>query len=94
MKEEISVIQLANYVSKQTAYHHSEDSLCTTIIGLAQDFVGTNNINLLEPIGWFGNRHGGCKRHAAAHYIHTRNQRGEKLRSLSPYIYTFFFNFN
>ncbi len=30
MKEEISVIQLANYVSKQTTYHHSEDSLCTT----------------------------------------------------------------
>jgi len=27
-----------------------------TIIKLAQNYVGTNNINLLEPIGQFGTR--------------------------------------
>jgi len=27
-----------------------------TIVGLAQDYVGSNNINLLEPSGQFGTR--------------------------------------
>ena len=29
--------------------HHGEASLASTIVGLAQDFVGSNNINLLVP---------------------------------------------
>ena len=32
----------------------------STIINLAQNFVGSNNMNLLQPIGQFGTRlHGG-----------------------------------
>lgn len=50
------VAQLAGYVSEKSAYHHGEQSLCSTIVGLAQDFVGSNNLNLLVPSGQFGTR--------------------------------------
>jgi DNA gyrase/topoisomerase IV subunit B len=52
--KEIKVSQLSGYISENTAYHHGEMSLQGTIIGLAQNFVGSNNINLLEPNGQFG----------------------------------------
>jgi DNA topoisomerase-2 len=56
LKKEIKVAQLAGYVSEHSAYHHGEQSLHESIIGLAQNFVGSNNINLLEPNGQFGTR--------------------------------------
>nr|POE85727.1 dna topoisomerase 2 [Quercus suber] len=37
---------------------------------MAQDYVGSNNINLLQPNGQFGTRKGG-KDHAIARYVHT-----------------------
>ncbi|KAI1098044.1 type II DNA topoisomerase [Jackrogersella minutella] len=66
------VIELAGYVSEQTAYHHGEASLQQTIIGLAQNFVGSNNVNCLEPSGNFGSRLAGGSDSASARYIHTR----------------------
>ena len=54
--KEIKVAQLAGFVSEKTAYHHGEQSLTATIVGLAQNFVGSNNVNLLEPNGQFGTR--------------------------------------
>ncbi|KAI0457803.1 DNA topoisomerase [Xylaria acuta] len=66
------VIELAGYVSEQTAYHHGEVSLQQTIIGLAQNFVGSNNVNFLEPSGNFGSRLAGGSDAASARYIHTR----------------------
>src|SRR5207244_7590220 len=71
-KGQLKVSQLSGYVSEQSAYHHGEASLHSTIIGLAQDFVGSNNINLLEPIGQFGKRNDGGKSAASARYINTR----------------------
>jgi hypothetical protein len=52
----VQVAQLAGYVSEHSAYHHGEQSLTSTIVGLAQDFVGSNNINFLVPSGQFGTR--------------------------------------
>lgn len=66
------VIELAGYVSEQTAYHHGEQSLQMTIIGLAQNFCGSNNVNCLEPSGNFGSRLAGGSDAASARYIHTR----------------------
>lgn len=66
------VIELAGYVSEQTSYHHGEVSLQQTIIGLAQNFVGSNNVNCLEPSGNFGSRLAGGSDAASARYIHTR----------------------
>ena len=66
------VVELAGYVSRHTAYHHGEASLQQTIIGLAQNYVGSNNINVLEPSGNFGSRLQGGSDAASARYIHTR----------------------
>ena len=68
---EVKVAQLAGYISEHTAYHHGENSLINTIINMAQNFLGSNNINLLEPIGQFGTRIMGGKDHSSARYIFT-----------------------
>jgi DNA topoisomerase-2 len=68
---EIKVAQLAGYVSEHSAYHHGEASLTATIIHMAQNFTGSNNINLLLPAGQFGTRHQGGKDSASARYIFT-----------------------
>lgn len=70
-KREVKVAQLAGSVAERSAYHHGEVSLQATIVNLAQDFVGSNNINLLLPIGQFGTRLRGGKDAASARYINT-----------------------
>ncbi|KAI5181369.1 DNA topoisomerase II [Nematocida sp. AWRm80] len=71
LDSEIKVAQLAGYVAEHSAYHHGEQSLCATIVNLAQSFVGSNNIALLQPIGQFGTRLQGGKDAASARYIYT-----------------------
>ena len=68
---ECRVAQLSAYVSENSAYHHGEESLNNAIVGLAQDFVGSNNINLLSPNGQFGSRIRGGKDAASPRYIYT-----------------------
>lgn len=70
-KQPIKVSQLAGYVSEQSAYHHGEQSLLECIIGMAQNFVGSNNIELLYPDGQFGSRLAGGKDAASPRYIWT-----------------------
>lgn len=70
-KREVKVAQLAGSVAEHSAYHHGEVSLMSTIINLAQNFVGSNNINLLQPIGQFGTRLAGGKDAASPRYIFT-----------------------
>ncbi|OAY39989.1 DNA topoisomerase 2 [Manihot esculenta] len=69
--KEIKVSQFQGYVSEKSAYHHGDQSLNGTIIGMAQNFIGSNNINLLAPKGQFGTRCMGGKDHASARYIFT-----------------------
>ncbi|KAF8398402.1 hypothetical protein HHK36_017329 [Tetracentron sinense] len=69
--KEAKVAQFSGYVSEHSAYHHGEQSLASTIIGMAQDYVGSNNINLLQPNGQYGTRNQGGKDHASARYIYT-----------------------
>ncbi|KAK4236640.1 DNA topoisomerase [Achaetomium macrosporum] len=66
------VAEFAGYVSEVAAYHHGEQSLQQTIVGLAQTYVGSNNVNCLEPSGNFGSRLSGGSDAASARYIHTR----------------------
>ncbi len=72
MVKDMKVVELAGYVSGLTSYHHGEVSLQQTIVGLAQTFVGSNNINCLEPSGNFGSRLQGGSDCASARYIYTR----------------------
>ena len=69
---EIRVAQLSGFISEHCAYHHGEASLNGTIVNMAQNFVGSNNLNLLEPIGQFGSRVMGGKDSAQPRYIHTK----------------------
>jgi DNA topoisomerase-2 len=70
-KREVKVAQLAGSVAELSAYHHGEQSLCGTIVNLAQNYVGSNNINLLQPNGQFGTRLSGGKDSASPRYIFT-----------------------
>jgi DNA topoisomerase-2 len=78
---EVKVAQLSGYISEHTSYHHGEASLQGTIVNMAQDFVGSNNINLLDPIGQFGTRLQGGKDSGSPRYIFT------KLRNISKIIF-------
>lgn len=72
LKTEIKVAQFSGYVSEHSGYHHGEASLNAAIIGMAQNFVGSNNINLFEPNGQFGTRLCGGKDSASERYIFTQ----------------------
>merc|ERR1719169_283550 len=72
LRSDVKVAQLVGYVGEHSAYHHGEMSLAGTIISMAQDFVGSNNLNLLVPSGQFGTRIQGGSDHASARYIYTR----------------------
>jgi DNA topoisomerase-2 len=68
---EIKVAQFSGYVSETSAYHHGEASLNGAIVNMAQNFVGSNNIHLLEPCGQFGTRMLGGDDSASERYIYT-----------------------
>mgnify|MGYP001280121399 CR=1 FL=1 len=72
LHHEIKVAQLAGYTSEHAAYHHGEASLNSTIVNMAQDYVGSNNINILMPNGQFGTRLMGGKDDASPRYIFTQ----------------------
>ena len=56
IKEPFKVQNLCARVSEKTNYIHGATSLYGVIVGLAQDFVGTNNIPLFQRKGNFGTR--------------------------------------
>jgi len=68
----IKVAQLGASVAKETDYKHGEQNLFDTIIRMAQDFVGANNIPLLAAEGQFGSRTSGGKDAASPRYIFTK----------------------
>jgi len=58
-------------ITQSSVSVHCQNSLMSTIINLAQNFVGSNNINLLMPIGQFGTRLHGGKDASSPRYIFT-----------------------
>lgn len=71
LTKSIKVAQLSGSVSEMSCYHHGEQSLNGAIVGMAQNFVGANNINLLVPNGQFGTRLQGGEDSASERYIFT-----------------------
>ena len=54
---QLKVYQLGGIVADRACYHHGNDSMNGTIIGMAQDYPGCgNNIPLLKDHGQFGSR--------------------------------------
>lgn len=68
--EKIKVVGLASKTVEIANYHHGEVSMEGVIVSLAQNFVGSNNVNLLTPLGQFGNILD--KNASSSRYIHTR----------------------
>jgi len=81
LTSEIKVAQFSGYVSEHSAYHHGEASLNGAIVNMAQNYVGSNNVNLLEPNGQFGTRLHGGDDSASERYIFTQ------LNPLTRYIF-------
>jgi DNA topoisomerase-2 len=81
LTSEIKVAQFSGYVSENSAYHHGEASLNGAIVNMAQNFVGSNNLNLLVPNGQFGTRLKGGEDSASERYIFTQ------LNPLTRYIF-------
>ena len=80
-KQSLKVAQLGGYVAEHTNYHHGEQNLYDTIIKLANEFPGSNNIPLLYRDGQFGTRLSGGKDAASPRYIFT------KMESLTPLLF-------
>lgn len=66
------VEEFQGIVKNLTHYKHGPDSMKGAIIGIAQDFPGSNNVPLLEGEGNFGSRIGLGKDASAARYISCR----------------------
>lgn len=81
LTSEIKVAQFSGYVSEHSAYHHGEASLNGAIVNMAQNYVGSNNINLLLPNGQFGTRLHGGDDSASERYIFTQ------LNPLTRYVF-------
>jgi DNA gyrase/topoisomerase IV subunit B len=80
-KKDLKVAQFGAEVAKRTNYHHGENNLFDTIVKMAQDFVGSNNIPLFYRDGAFGSRISGGKDAASPRYIFT------KMEILTPLIF-------
>jgi DNA topoisomerase-2 len=79
-KKEIKVAQFGAAVAEFSSYHHGEASLFGAIINMAQNYIGSNNWNLLKPNGQFGTRLLGGADAASPRYIFTElSEIAEKL---------------
>lgn len=65
-----TVERISAKVSSDTDYHHGTGSMEATVVGMAQDFAGANNVPLFEAHGQFGNRLN--KKASASRYIKTK----------------------
>ena len=74
LSKEIKVAQIAAYIADVSAYHHGEKSMQDTVVNMAQNFIGSNNINLLQPNGQFGTRLSGGSDAASPRYIFTMQE--------------------
>ncbi|GKB44248.1 DNA topoisomerase 2, partial [Tanacetum coccineum] len=70
--QEIEVTQFSIYVLDHSLYHDGEVTLVGTIIGMTQNYVGSNNINLLQSNMQLGTRLMGGKDHSSARDIFTQ----------------------
>jgi DNA topoisomerase-2 len=66
------VLAVSGEISTMSSYHHGEKSLMDTMVGMAQRFVGANNVNLLHPSGQFGSRLRNGDDASDARYIFTK----------------------
>lgn len=76
----MKVAQFTARVASETQYHHGERVLDDVLVGLVQDFTGSNNIRFFVPRGQYGTRYKGGKDASATRYTFTEPER------ILPYI--------
>ena len=64
----VKVETIANKVTADVEYHHGAKNLADTLIKMAQDFTGSNNMGYFTKKGMFGSRDDGGLYAAAARY--------------------------
>jgi len=74
LTKDAKVATVQSWVDHDTNYHHGPDSLGQTIVRMAQQFVGKQNMNFFVPSGMFGSRKDGGKISGSTRYIFTRLQ--------------------
>lgn len=79
--EEYNVCDLDSYCKKKMVYHHGNDILSHVLIGMARNYIGSNNIPLFKDIGQFGTRLENGADASAPRYLNTYPA------SLLPYIF-------
>jgi DNA topoisomerase II len=72
---EFKVAQFGAHVAEKSNYHHGELILDDVVVGMAQDFTGSNNIPWFARDGQFGTRYQGGKDAAETRYSFTRPER-------------------
>lgn len=72
IRSERKVADIQGPIMSLSRYHHGDASMTGTITGMADTYVGSNNINLFYPGGMFGTRLQGGKDCASARYVKTR----------------------
>lgn len=70
IKSQMKVSALGSKVVDTSGYLHGDTSIQGAIVTLAQDFCGSNNLPIMEPVGSFGTRH--IPEAAAPRYIFTK----------------------
>lgn len=70
--QEVKVAQFSAFVAEKSNYHHGELVLDDVIVGMAQNFTGSNNIPWFTRDGQFGTRFQGGKDAAETRYSYTR----------------------
>lgn len=68
--EEPNVARFAAFAANETNYHHGETSMCDTIIKMAQNFTGSNNLPFFRGIGQFGDREDLGEHAGSPRYLH------------------------
>jgi DNA topoisomerase-2 len=78
---EINLCSMDGYIKTELNYKHGADILTDVIVKMAQNFVGSNNINLFEPIGQFGTKIENGSDASAPRYLNTHPSK------IFPYIF-------
>ena len=80
-KQSVKVAQLGGYIAEHSNYHHGEQNLYQTIVKMAHEFPGSNNIPLLYRDGQFGSKSYNGDDSASPRYIYT------KMEPLTPLLF-------
>jgi DNA topoisomerase-2 len=76
--KEVKVVQFIGYVLTEADYEHGDAALYMSIVHLCQNFPGSNNLPLMEPIGNFGDRENGGSNPGGARYISVAQTRWQR----------------